>query len=371
MIFGNHRLAALFLKELRQIRGDRRLMISLIVPPVLQIVLFGFALNSTVSHLRLGVVDESRTKESRELIDAITNNQTFELKGYYLRPADMTAQIDKRSLDMGLIIPADYAKLRHANRTADVQFVIDAVNANTAQIAQGYAEGALQWLNGQTGSLPKTIPMVSTNVTLLYNPGLDNTWFIVTGIFGLLLVLNGSIVSSATMIKEKVVGTVEQLLMTPADSLEIILAKMAPLFLLLMGTTCLVFGVARIIFHVPLRGSFPLLMAAAALCVLAGIGIGTMLATFATSATQAQLMSLFVNPPLSILSGATTPVEAMPKILQPLTNLDPIKHFAIIARSIMIKGTGFDVLYPQFGALALMALVLIVISGIRFRKQLG
>lgn len=367
----NHRLIALFLKELRQIRGDRRLMISLIVPPVLQITLFGFALNSTVSHLRMGIVDESRTAESRQLIDAVAENQTFQVKGYFLSPEDLERQIDKRALDLGVIIPANYARLRHQNSNADVQFVIDAVNANTAQIAQGYATGAIQWLNQQTGAVPKTVPHVSTRITLLYNPGLDNAWFIVTGIFGLLLVLNGSIVSSATMIKEKVVGTVEQLLMTPADSLEIILAKMAPLFLLLMGTTMLVFVVARVIFHVPLRGSFSLLMFAAALCVLSGIGIGTMIATLATSATQAQLMSLFVNPPLSILSGATTPVEAMPHMIQPWTNLDPIKHFAIIARAVMIKGTGIDVLYPHLLALAGMATFLIVVSGIRFRKQLG
>ena len=367
----SHRLIALFFKELRQIRGDRRLLISLIVPPVLQIVLFGFALNSTVSHLRLGVVDESRTAESRQLIDAITQNQTFELKGYYLRPAEMDHEIDRRALDLGLIIPSNYAKLRHENRNPDVQFVIDAVNANTAQIAQGYAGGAIQWLNAQSRPAASTVPVVNARITLLYNPGLDNAWFIVTGIFGLLLVLNGSIVSSATMIKEKVVGTVEQLLMTPADSLEIILAKMAPLFLMLMGTTCLVFAVARVVFGVPMRGSFPLLMTAAALCVLSGIGIGTMIATFATSATQAQLMSLFVNPPLSMLSGATTPIEAMPKLLQPLTDLDPIKHFAIIARAVMVKGTGLDVLYPHLLALLAMATVLIVVSGMRFRKQLG
>lgn len=366
----NHRLIALFLKELRQIRGDRRLMISLVLPPVLQITLFGFALNSTVSHLRMGIVDESRTADSRMLIDAVTQNQTFEVKGYFLDPATMGRQIDKRALDLGMIIPADYARLRESRRNADVQFVIDAVNANTAQIAQGYIAGAMQWFNGQ--ALPAaTVSKVSTNITLLYNPGLDNAWFIVTGIFGLLLVLNGSIVASATMIREKVVGTVEQLLMTPADALEIILAKMAPLFLLLMGTATLVFCVARVVFHVPMHGSFALLMFSAALCVLAGIGIGTMIATFATSATQAQLMSLFVNPPLSILSGATTPVEAMPRLMQPWTDLDPIKHFAIIARSVMVKGTGIDVLYPHLLALAAMAFVLIVVSGLRFRRQLG
>ena len=153
----------------------------------------------------------------------------------------------------------------------------------------------------------------------LYNPGLVGSWFIVTGIFGLLCILNGSLVSAASMVKERERGTIEQLLMSPAGTSEIIIAKIAPLFILLCLMALFATVLMRVVFHVPFQGSFLLVFGGAALCVLSGIGIGTVIATFTKSAEQAQLTSFFVNPPLASLSGALTPVEAMPHWLQPLT----------------------------------------------------
>jgi ABC-2 type transport system permease protein len=173
------------------------------------------------------------------------------------------------------------------------------------------------------------------------------------------------------MVKEKESGTVEQLLMTPAEAGEIITAKMAPLFILLTADVWLALGIGYFVFGVPVRGSLLLLYFAGALCVLAGIGIGTTIATFTKSQTQAQLMGFFVNPPIAMLSGATTPVEAMPKWMQPLTLLNPVRHFAEISRGIMLKGVGIEVLYPNLLALLSFAIVLVWISAWRFRKQLG
>jgi len=178
-------------------------------------------------------------------------------------------------------------------------------------------------------------------------------------------------VSAASLVREKVIGTVEQLLMTPAESSEIIIAKVAPLFLLLGLDIGLALGVARLVFGVPVRGSLFLFFLSASLCVLCGIGLGMMIATFTRTQQQAQLMSFFTNPPLAILSGATTPIEAMPAWLQPVTVINPVKHFAIIARSIMLKGSGVDVLYGELLALAVIALVMISLSAWRFRKQLS
>ena len=170
---------------------------------------------------------------------------------------------------------------------------------------------------------------------------------------------------------EKEVGTVEQLLMTPAGSAEIILAKMAPIFLLLSFDIGLSAAVGNFVFGVPLRGSLVLLYGSGMLCVLSGIGIGTIIATFTRSQQQAQLMSFFVNPPLSMLSGATTPIEAMPQWLQPFTNLNPVKHFAVLARGVMLKGVGLEVLYPNFLALVAFTIILVGVSAWRFRKQLN
>jgi ABC-2 type transport system permease protein len=159
--------------------------------------------------------------------------------------------------------------------------------------------------------------------------------------------------------------------MSRSGSLVIFVAKVTPIFLLLAIDIGLALGVARLVFGVPMRGSFLLFFVAASLCVLCGIGMGMMIATFTRTQQQAQLMGFFTNPPLAILSGATTPIEAMPAWLQPVTAINPIKHFAIIARGIMLKGTGIDVLYPELLALTMIALIMTSLSAWRFRKQLS
>jgi ABC-2 type transport system permease protein len=388
------RFWALALKELRQIRGDRRLAMSLVVPPMLQVLLFGFALDSHVRDLRLGVVDESRTQESRELVSAITENQTFRLAGSYQTTAELGQALGGGRLDVGVVVPWDYARRLARGRPATVQVLLNAANANTAQIAQGYVEGAVAWLNqpvdrseavgsanastGVGGPSPDGEQAAPTIVArgrvevrpaFLYNPGLVNTWFIVTGVFGTLIILNGSLVAGATMIREKERGTVEQLLMTPASALEVIAAKIIPLFVLLMGMVVFVLVLARLVFQIPFRGSLLLLLVACGCCVLTGIGIGTFLSTFARSANQTQLIGFFINPPLAMLSGALTPIEAMPRWIQPVTLLNPIAHFASVARAVLVKGVGLEVVYPQLLTLAALAVGLVAVSAWRFRSQ--
>jgi ABC-2 type transport system permease protein len=206
---------------------------------------------------------------------------------------------------------------------------------------------------------------------VLYNPGLRNSWFIVTGTIGILMVMIGSLVASASMVNEKESGTIEQLLMTPAGSTEIIAAKVAPIMLLLSGDILLAVGVVRVVFELPVRGSLVLLYFAGMLCVLAGIGIGTFIATFTRSQTQAQLMSFFVNPPISMLSGATTPIGGMPYWMQQVSYLNPVRHFSTIARGVLLKGVGLEVLYPNLLALTAFTLVIVGASVWRFRKQLS
>jgi ABC-2 type transport system permease protein len=382
----NLRLWSLFIKEFHQIRRNRRLVILLLIPPTLNIILFGFALDPDFENLHLGVVDYSATPESRELVSAFAEGLVFRVSRYYASPRDMGAAIGKGDLDAGLVIPFDFAKRRLRREPAEVQLIVDAVNANTATIAGGYAARIIGSLNQKIGYsqsqqqsitegvsvtlAPSARATITPHLTLLYNPGLKSAWFITTGVIGLLLVLQGSVVSSASLVREKEIGTIEQLLMTPASSWELIIAKVAPIFLLLAIDIGLALSVARLVFGVPMRGSLLLFFLSASLCVICGIGIGMMIATFTRTQQQAQLMGFFTNPPLAILSGATTPIEAMPAWLQPVTAINPIKHFAIIARSIMLKGSGVDVLYRELMALAVIALVMISVSAWRFRKQL-
>ena len=369
----NWRFWPLFMKELNELRRNRRLVGMMLVPPTLNLVLLGFAMNPEVTNLRLGVVDESRTAESRELISAFSESRSFVSSGYFKSVAELSEALSGGELDAGLVIPSDFATKRVRRETAEVQFLVDSVNSNTASIAGGYAERVVGALNEKILLSRSTVEPARTTskVSLLYNPGLENSWFIVTGMIGMLLVMLGALVASASMVKEKEVGTVEQLLMTPAGSAEIILAKMAPIFVLLSADIGISAFVGNLVFGLPIRGSFALLYVAGMLCVLSGIGIGTIIATFTRSQQQAQLMSFFVNPPLSMLSGATTPIEAMPKWMQPLTDMNPVKHFAVLARGVMLKGVGLDVLYPNFIALLVFTALLVGISAWRFRKQLN
>ncbi len=388
------RLWSLFVKEFHQIRRNRRLVILLIIPPTLNIILFGLALNPTFENLRLGVVDNSHTPESRELVSAFKEGLVFQTSAYYSSTDELGRAISRGDLDAGLVVPNDFAERRARRETVEVQLLVDAVNANTATIAGGYAARIIAGLNQKIAAAqpPRQPPADTSNgpgvslttngpaviranvtprMTLLYNPGLKSAWFITSGMIGLLLVLKGSVVSSASLVREKEIGTIEQLLMTPAGSSEIIIAKVLPIFLLLALDIGLALLVARVAFGVPVRGSLLLFFLSASLCVLCGIGLGMMIATFTRTQQQAQLMGFFTNPPLAILSGATTPIEAMPVWLQPITAINPVKHFAIISRGILLKGSGVEVLYPQLIALAAIALVMVSVSAWRFRKQLG
>ena len=348
-------------------------------------LLFGFALDSTVSNLKLGVVDDAHSPESRELVATMTESKSFRLAGTYATAGDLGKAISLGQLDAGVVVPYDFSKDLMRGRQATIQILINAVNANTAAIAQGYAEGVLQNYNAQVvpqaGIHAQMKQVTSTDVArrgivtlipaYLFNPGLVTAWFIVTGTFGTLLILNGSLIASAAMVKEREAGTVEQLLMTPAGTAEIIIAKITPLFLLLCVMILFATALVTLVFHVPVRGSLLLVWAGAALCVLSGIGIGTFIATFTRSAQQAQLMSFFVNPPIASLSGSLTPIEAMPKWLQPITILNPVRHFGMIARGVMVKGAGIESLWPNLLALILFTVILLSLSVWRFRKQLG
>jgi ABC-2 type transport system permease protein len=379
------RLIALIRKELGQIRRDKRVLASLIVPPTVQLLLFGFALNPTVDHLKMGVVDLDHSPQSRDLIANMTESGAFRLANTYFSTDQLGTAMGRGDLDAGMVIPYRFARDMERGRQPDVQILLNAMNANTAAIAQGYAQNVLRnWsqVYPQLDGLHAQYRPISANdvsrrgrvvmhPAFLFNPGLVTPWFIVTGTLGVLLMLNGSLIASAALVKEREAGTVEQLLMTPAGTGEIILAKITPLFLLLCLMILFATALIRVAFGVPFRGSFLLVLAGAMLCMLSGIGIGTFIATFSKSAQQAQLMAFFVNPPLASLSGALTPVEAMPQWMQPLTVLNPIRHFGIITRSVLLKGSGLMAVWPEMLALIAFTAVLLTLSVMRFRKQLG
>ncbi len=367
--FNLRRFLALVAKELQQFKRNKHLVAMLVVPPTVNLLLFGVAMNPEVTGLRLGIVDGSATAESRELVSAFVESRSFAVAGRYASVEALGDALASGDLDAGVVVPPEYAADRARGVTAEVQLLVDGVDSNTASIAAGYASRVVSAFNARLAPTTRAAG-AEARVAVLYNPGLKNSWFIVSGMIGMLLVLLGSLTSAAAMVREKERGTIEQLLMTPASDAEVILAKIAPVFVLLTLDIGLALAVGHAAFDLPMRGGLGTLFAAGSLCVLSGIGIGTAMATVTRTQTQAQLLSFFVNPPLALLSGATTPVEAMPEWLRPVAQVNPIYHFGVISRGVLLKGVGIEILYPHVLALTLFAAVIVGVSVWRFRRQM-
>jgi len=383
------RYLALATKEVQQLRRNRGLIVQLMIPPTLVLVLFGYALNPKVRGLRLGVVDESLTPQSRNFINSLTENVNFKVTRQFLRSQDAEAALRNLDLDLFLAIPEDFARTLVRGQTADVQVVIDAVDANTAQIAQGYLGKVLESYNNQAGSLFPAVEYRSRRTlaltraahaapppgapgvqpAYLYNPGLVASWHYVTGVMSIIMFINASLVASALAVKEKETGTIEQLLMTPAQTGEMLLAKTTPVFVLMMIVLFVALGVGMLVFDLPVRGALWLFTVAGAAAAMAGIGIGVMVATVSKSQQQAQLLTFFVNPPITLLSGSTSPVENMPPFFQKLSYLDPLRYLVTIVRGVTLKNAPWSALWPNLAILIAFAIALFSISAWRFRKQ--
>jgi ABC-2 type transport system permease protein len=212
---------------------------------------------------------------------------------------------------------------------------------------------------------------LSVDSVVLYNPGLVYPWFFITGVMSVLLFLNGALVASALAVREKELGTIEQLLMSPAQTAELLLAKTTPVLIVLIADLVIALAAARVVFDLPVRGSLPVLLLAGVLAALAGTGIGIVLATYSGTQQQAQLLTFFMLPPIVLISGAFAPVEGMPPVLQFLSLLDPLRYLLVLIRGITLKGGGLATLWEPLVTLGAFAVILYGLSAYRFRKQLG
>ena len=367
--FRQSRLWALMLKETRQILRNRQIIFLLLFPPTVQLLVFGLALNPEVTHLSLDVVDYSHSPVSRELVATLTANDTFQIQAYQPSVEDLGQRVRTGRVSTGLVIPPNFADRLAADRSVEVQVLIDGVDANTAGIASGYMQQLVNRFGQTLRQTPD--PPVAIATRFLYNPGLLSSWFFVPGVIGVVLTLTGSLVSSTTVIREKDVGTLEQLLMTPAQGWEILAAKIAPLFGLLMGDVLLASAIARLIFGLPFRGNYVLFLVLSGVYIFVAIGIGILLATISSTQQQVVLTSFFFNVPLIQLSGAIAPIESMPTFFRVLSFLNPLRHYVTIARSLILKGVGLEVLMPEVLALVSFTVLLLGLSINRFRAQLN
>ncbi len=366
------RFWALMLKEIRQIFSSKQLIFLLIFPPTIQLLIFGSALSPDVEHLSLAWLDYANSKESRELLSALTENRIFQLKYTPNNQDILNQQVRTGEIDVGLVIPPEFNRNLSSSQTAEVQVIIDGVDANTAGIAQGYINQIVRQYSQKLRCQKVDCPPapVKPQIRFLYNPGLISSWFFVPGVIGIVLTLTGSLVSSVTLIREKDVGTLEQLLMTPAAEWEILLAKIVPLFILLMGDVLLASGISRLVFNLPFSGNFALFLLLSGLYLFVCIGLGLLLATLSRTQEQVILTSFFFNVPIIQLSGAIAPIESMPSVFRFLSFFDPLRHYVAINRSLILKGVGLGEIWHDAIALLIFATVLLTISIKRFRSQL-
>ncbi len=365
-------LKALMKKELRQILRDRELLFMLIVMPVMQITLYSFALSPEVDHLRLGLVDYANSPTSRELEASVLQNQVFVLEYSGSDVEQLSSLVRGGKLDAGLVIPPDFERSIKSNVPIKIQVFLDGVDANTAGIATGYLNQILNAFNRNltTGSqYPKLL--VEPQVSFAYNPGLESRWFFVPGVLALVLNLVSTLVSSAAVIREKDTGTLEQLLMTPATSAQILAAKVIPLSMVLMINVLISLCIAVFAYGVPFRGNLVLFFAVSLLSIIVGISIGIALAAFAANQRQSLLTSFFINLPVIQLSGALSPVESMPEFWQYVSLFDPLRYYVTCVKAIMLKGVGLEAIWPSVLALLAFAVVLLAASSAKFRKQLA
>jgi ABC-2 type transport system permease protein len=367
------RFWALMRKEIHQIFSSKQLIFLLIFPPTIQLLIFGSALSPDIQGLSLGWLDYANSRESRELLSALTENQIFQVKFAPDSQEVLNQLVRKGEIDLALVIPPKFNQDLSAQKTAEVQVIIDGVDANTAGIAQGYLNQIVRQYSQKLRCQKVNCPPapVQPQVRFLYNPGLISSWFFVPGVIGIVLTLTGSLVSSITLIREKDVGTLEQLLMTPAAEWEILLAKIVPLFILLMGDVLLASGISRLVFNLPFRGNFALFLLLSGLYLFVCIGLGLLLATLARTQQQVILTSFFFNVPIIQLSGAIAPTESMPSLFRFLSFFDPLRHYVAINRSLILKGVGLGGIWQDAIALLIFAIILLTISIKRFRSQLN
>jgi ABC-2 type transport system permease protein len=370
-ITGNH-LLALMLKEMNEIVRNKYLVFLLLIPPVVQLLILGAALDPQVRNLDLGVVDYSYSQESRDLIDNLAGSEIFRRQVDLPNEKEATKQLEQGKLDAVIIIPDDFSRELNLRLSPGIEVLVDGANAYSAGIASSYLLRILTHYRPQSvPGLPSLTPDIEPNIVMLYNPGELSSWYFVPGVLGATLTLTATLVASAAILRERESGTMDQLLMTPARGWEIQLAKVIPLTIFLVADVFLAIAVTRLVFGLPFRGSFAVFVTASVLYVLVGIGVGMLLGTVCTSQRQAQLASFFINIPLIQLSGTVVPYDTMPKFLQILAICDPLKYYATIARSTILKGAGLEILWPELLTLAFFCIVVLTISVARFHRQIA
>jgi ABC-2 type transport system permease protein len=372
------RLRSLIRKEFIQIGRDKRTLILVLVIPVMQLFLLGYAATSDVRNVPLAVYDQDRGAQARLLLAAYRTADYFKITYDVSSEEELRSMIDSGKARAGLIIPPDYSDDVLAGQTAQVMFVLDGSDPTVAStalsaaklIGQAYATQVLAERLSDYGQSDTMEEPVRVGTTVWYNPDLISAHFMIPGVIGMILFALTSILTASAIVRERERGTIEQLIVTPIRSWELVVGKLLPYVILALLNAFEVLAIGHYWFGVPIRSSLWLITAASLLFLLSSLGIGLLASTIANTQQEAMLTVWMLLLPSIFLAGFFFPLEAMPRILQWISYVFPLRYYLVIIRSLMLKGVGIPALREDILALAIFGVAIMTLASMRFRKRL-
>ncbi len=373
------RIWRIIVKEFIQLRRDKYARFRLLVPPIIQMLIYGYAATFEVHRVPIAVLDLDHSQESRDLLSRFTFTGRFNIERILRDDRDIPRTIGRSDIAMALKIEPGFAELLRKGQTAHLQVILDGTDSNTALIALGYVnqiattyaqDYAHDRLERLMPAMAAMAPQVDLEQRPWYNPGLSSQWFFVPGVIGsitLIMVVN---LTAFAIVREREIGTLEQVMVTPIRPVELILGKTVPFFLVGLADAALVAVVGTLWFRVPFRGNPLVLLLGTVLFLLNTLSIGLLISTLCSTQQQAFASAFFFLNPAFILSGFAFPITSMPREMQWITYVDPLRYFLVILRGTFLKGVGLEVLWPQMAALACLTVLLLAMGVMRFRKSL-
>lgn len=368
------RIRELVRKEFILLFRDRRSRRVLVVAPIVMLLLFGYVVNYDIRIIRVALLDQSHTRESRIIADAFSANKIFRITNLLEDQRELEQLLLKGKVDLGIKIGPDVSRKIRKGETAEIQIIADGSMSNMASIRIAYSVMVLDKLNRQL--IRELYPLrmdygkIDGRIRTWYNPNLDSQHFFVPGIVAFVVMLIALLLTSIAIIKEKEAGTIEQLIVTPLKPVELIVGKTIPYIIISLAQMIVVTIIAVFWFQIPLAGSLILLFIATCLFLLSTLGVGLFISTVSSTQQQAMMTTFFFILPFFMLSGFVFPIANMPVVVQWLTYLNPLRYFLVIIRGIFLKGVGLDVLWHQYAAMAILGLVVFTGAVSRFRKRL-
>lgn len=363
------RIGELVKKELLQVFRDSRLVRLIFLAPTIQLIAFGYAVSTDVRDTATLVLDHDRSQTSRELVSSLTASGHFRVVGYAEHPRELVAALDHRTAVLAVEIPAGFAADLAAGRGTSVQLLFDGTNSNLATVARGYAERIVQGFGARAAALAVPVSPLELTERAWFNPDLKSRNYNVPAVVGVILMLICLLLTSLAVVREREIGTLEQLLVSPLRPWELLVGKTIPFALLGLLDLAIVTAVALLWFEVPFRGSFTLMMLASVLYLLSALGLGLLVSTLANTQQEAFMSTFLLFMPAMLLSGFLFPVSSMPALFQWLTIANPMRHYLEIVRAVFLKGAGLEALGRQFAALLVLGAVIFGAAVWRFRAR--